>query len=88
MAALTDNKFQIRVFAPGEIGPALQALDAVPEQRRRDVPHCLVLLRRQVTFGFDAGVPFGPTARQQTAWMYHGGGLELMREFMADTTAC
>jgi len=28
IAALTDNKFQIRVFAPGEIVPALQALDA------------------------------------------------------------
>jgi len=23
-------------------------------------------------------------ARQQNAWMYHGGGLELMREFMKD----
>jgi len=22
--------------------------------------------------------------RQQNAWMYHGGGLELMREFMKD----
>ena len=29
VAVLTDNKFQIRVFAPGEIVPALQALDAV-----------------------------------------------------------
>jgi TRAP-type mannitol/chloroaromatic compound transport system substrate-binding protein len=35
------------------------------------------------TFAFDTGVPFGLTARQQNAWMSHGGGLQLMRDFMA-----
>src|SRR5690242_5041351 len=29
VAALTDNKFQIRAFAAGEIVPALQVVDAV-----------------------------------------------------------
>src|SRR5437016_9002206 len=29
VAGLTDNKFQVRVFAAGEIVPGLQALDAV-----------------------------------------------------------
>jgi len=33
---------------------------------------------------FDTGVPFGLTARQQTAWLRHGGGMELMRELYAD----
>ncbi len=28
---------------------------------------------------FDTGVPFGLTPRQHNAWMYHGGGIELMR---------
>jgi len=42
---------------------------------------------KDVTFGFDAGVPFGLTARQQNAWMQQGGGLQLMREFMADYNA-
>ncbi len=36
------------------------------------------------TFGFDAGVPFGLTARQQNSWMMQGGGLQLMRDFMAE----
>src|SRR6188474_3758386 len=31
VAAVTDNKFQIQVFAAGEIVPGLQALDAVQE---------------------------------------------------------
>jgi TRAP-type mannitol/chloroaromatic compound transport system substrate-binding protein len=33
------------------------------------------------TFGFDASMPFGTNTRQQNAWLYHGGGLALMREF-------
>jgi TRAP-type mannitol/chloroaromatic compound transport system substrate-binding protein len=36
------------------------------------------------TFAFDTAVPFGMNARQQTAWMIQGGGLELMREFFKD----
>ncbi len=36
------------------------------------------------TFAFACAIPFGMNARQQNAWMYHGGGLELMREFFKD----
>jgi len=85
IAVLTDNKFQVRVFAPGEIVPALQALDAV---QNNTVEMChtasYYFVGKDPTFGFDAGVPFGLTARQQNAWMLQGGGLQLMREFMAD----
>jgi TRAP-type mannitol/chloroaromatic compound transport system substrate-binding protein len=88
LAALTDNKFQVRVFAPGEIVPALQALDAV---QNNTVEMChtasYYFVGKDLTFGFDAGVPFGLTARQQNAWMLQGGGLQLMREFMADYNA-
>ena len=36
------------------------------------------------TFAFDTGVPFGLNTRQHNAWVYYGGGLELMREFYKD----
>src|SRR5439155_18048573 len=36
------------------------------------------------TFAFAASIPFGLNARQQNAWMRHGGGLELMREFFRE----
>ena len=36
------------------------------------------------TFAFDTAVPFGLNTRQHNAWVYHGGGLELMREFYKD----
>ena len=36
------------------------------------------------TFAFCCAVPFGLNARQQNAWMYQGGGLDLMRDFLKD----
>jgi TRAP-type mannitol/chloroaromatic compound transport system substrate-binding protein len=85
VAALTDNKFQIRVFAGGEIVPGLQALDAVQNET---VECChtanYYYIGKDPTFAFDTAVPFGLNARQQDAWMYHGGGMQLMREFFAD----
>ncbi len=84
-AALTDNKFQIRVFPAGEIVPGLQAADAI---QAGTVEAChtasYYYVGKDPTFAFDTAVPFGLNARQQNAWMYHGGGLELMREFFKD----
>ncbi|MFM2008378.1 MAG: TRAP-type mannitol/chloroaromatic compound transport system, periplasmic component, partial [Pseudomonadota bacterium] len=36
------------------------------------------------TFAFDCAVPFGLTARQQTAWFDQGGGRELLRDFFQE----
>jgi TRAP-type mannitol/chloroaromatic compound transport system substrate-binding protein len=81
VAALTDNKFQIRVFAGGEIVPGLQVLDAV-QNGTTECGHSVTYyyVGKDPTLAFDTAVPFGLTARQQNAWMYYGGGLELMRE--------
>ena len=80
----TDGKFQIQPFAAGEIVPGLQALDAT---QNGTVEMCQTALYyywgKDPTFCFGAAVPFGLNARQQTAWFYHGGGNELMNEFMA-----
>ncbi len=80
VAALTDGRFQIRVFAAGEIVPGLQVLDAV----RDGTVECghtasYYYVGKDPTFAFDCSMPFGLNARQQNAWMYAGGGLELMR---------
>jgi TRAP-type mannitol/chloroaromatic compound transport system substrate-binding protein len=82
VAALTDGKFQIRVFAGGEIVPGLQVLDAV-QAGTVEAGHTVsyYYVGKDPTFAFDSAVPFGLNARQQNAWMYYGGGIELMREF-------
>ncbi|MFO1154411.1 MAG: TRAP transporter substrate-binding protein DctP [Rhodospirillales bacterium] len=81
VAALTENKFQIRVFAGGEIVPGLQVLDAVQAgtvESGHSVSYYYV--GKDPTLAFDTAVPFGLTTRMQNAWMYYGGGLDIMRE--------
>jgi TRAP-type mannitol/chloroaromatic compound transport system substrate-binding protein len=78
---MTDGRFEIRVFAAGEIVPALQVLDAV----QNATVECgqtagYYYIGKNPAFAFDTALPFGLNARQQNAWMYYGGGLELMRE--------
>ncbi len=85
VAELTDGKFQIRVFAGGEIVPGLQVLDAV-QQGTVECGHSVsyYYVGKDPTFAFEAAMPFGLNARQNNAWLYHGGGLELVREFYKD----
>jgi TRAP-type mannitol/chloroaromatic compound transport system substrate-binding protein len=85
VAAATDGKFQIRVFASGEIVPGLKVLDAV-QDGTVECGHtaCYYYVGKDPTFAFDTALPFGLNARQQNAWMYYGGGLELMREFFRE----
>jgi TRAP-type mannitol/chloroaromatic compound transport system substrate-binding protein len=88
VAAATDNKFQIRVFAAGEIVPGLQVVDAV-QAGTVECGHTAnyYYVGKDPTFAFDTAIPFGLNGRQQNAWMYHGGGIELMREFFKDYNA-
>src|SRR6266481_6084301 len=69
IAEATDNKFQIQVFAAGEIVPGLQAADAVTNGT---VEMChtasYYYVGKDPTFAFGAAVPFGLNSRMQNAW--------------------
>lgn len=82
VAALTNGKFQIRVFAGGELVPGLQVLDAV-QNGTVECGHSAsyYYVGKDMAFAFDCALPFGLNARQQNSWMYAGGGLQLMRDF-------
>jgi TRAP-type mannitol/chloroaromatic compound transport system substrate-binding protein len=82
---LTEGRFRIRPYAAGELVPALQVLDAA-QQGTVQVGHSAgyYYTGKNEALAFDTGVPFGLTSRQQTAWLYEGGGGELMRELYAD----
>ncbi|MCC7046920.1 MAG: TRAP transporter substrate-binding protein [Alphaproteobacteria bacterium] len=85
VAAATDNKFQIQVFAAGEIVPGLQVLDAVQNgtvECGHTAPYYYV--GKDPTFAFATAIPFGLNTRGQNAWMYFGGGRELINEFYKD----
>ena len=77
---MTDQRFQIRVFAPGEIVPALQVLDAVQAGTiEMGGSAGSVFFGKNPAFGFDTGLPFGMNSRQHASWLLYGGGTELIR---------
>lgn len=85
VAAATDNKFEIRVFAAGEIVPGLQVLEAV-QNSTVEMGHTAsyYYFGKDPAFAFDAAVPFGLNARQMDAWMTDGNGTKLTREFFSN----
>ncbi len=85
VGALTGGAFEIRPYQGGELVPALEVLEAVQNQSV-EMGHTAsyYYIGRNAALAFDSTVPFGLTARQQNAWLYHGGGLDLVHELLAD----
>ena len=81
---VSGNSFEINYFEPGALVPALEIFDAVSSGG---------IDAGYATPGFWAGkvaslqlfasVPFGPASSEYMAWMYYGGGRELMDELYA-----
>jgi len=82
VAEMTDNKFQIQVFAAGELVPGLQALDAT-SNGTVEMSHTVsyYYVGKDPTFAVFASVPFGLNTRMQNSWLDQGGGNELANEF-------
>jgi TRAP-type mannitol/chloroaromatic compound transport system substrate-binding protein len=82
VAAATGGKFQIQVFAGGEIVPAFGVVDAVQNatvQMAHTAPY--YFWGKDPAFALDTAVPFSLNARQTNAWQIFGGGIEMFREF-------
>jgi TRAP-type mannitol/chloroaromatic compound transport system substrate-binding protein len=80
----TDGNFTIDVFAAGEIVPAPQAADAV-SAGTVEMCHtaCYYFWGKDPTFALATAVPFSLNVRQMNAWLYYGGGNDLLNEFFA-----
>ena len=85
VAAMTGGRFQITPRAAGELAPGLQVLDVV-EQGAVPIGHTAsyYYVGKTPIAAFGTAMPFGLTARQQNAWLYEGGGLELLQQVYAD----
>ena len=84
IAEITDNKFQIQVFAAGEIVPGLQVLDAVQNGTVEMGNTALYYYwGKDPAFTYGTALPFGLNARQMNSWFRFGGGHELMNELLA-----
>ncbi|MFL5337742.1 MAG: TRAP transporter substrate-binding protein, partial [Geminicoccaceae bacterium] len=82
VADMTDNKWQIQVFASGEIVPGLQAADAVTNGT---VEMChtasYYFWGKDPCFALGTDVCWAMNSRLRNSWMWQGGGMDLMNEF-------
>ena len=78
---LSDQKFQISVYGPGEIVPAFQVFDAVANNTvEMGNSASYYYIGKDLAFAFGTAVPFGLNTRQMNAWLAYGGGLEMLNE--------
>lgn len=82
---MSGGTFDIRPYPGGELTNALEVLDSV-QLGAVEVGQTAsyYYIGKNPALAFDCCVPFGMTARQQTAWLHEGGGLELTRACFAD----
>ncbi|MDJ0797231.1 MAG: TRAP transporter substrate-binding protein [Calothrix sp. MO_167.B12] len=82
---MTGGRFTIKPYAGGELTPALQVLDAV-RQGKVQCGHTAsyYYIGKSPALAFATSVPFGLSAQQQNAWLYHGGGLELIQKLYGE----
>ena len=80
----SNGRYKIRVYAGNELVHPLKCLDAVQEGTA-DLYHSAEYYYKGKTpaLAFYAAVPFGFTANEMDAWLYHGGGQQLWDELSA-----
>ncbi|REK40231.1 MAG: ABC transporter substrate-binding protein [Actinobacteria bacterium] len=81
VTAMTGGKFTITARAAGELVPGLEVLQSV-QAGSVSAGHTASYYYRGLgeVLAFGTAVPFGLTDRQQNAWLYDGGGLEMLQE--------
>ncbi len=81
----TEGRIEVKLYAAGELVPAFESFDAV-SLGSADMYHAAEYYwqGRSKAFNFFATVPFGLTASEVDAWIYHSGGQELWDELSAD----
>lgn len=88
VSELTGGNFVITAFPAGGIAPPLEILDTI-QAGTAECGHTAgyYYTSKNPAFAFATSVPFGLSPNQHLAWMYGGGGLDLMREVYADYSA-
>src|SRR5258705_3573126 len=84
ITALSGGRLQVKVFAAGQLVGAFESFDAV-SSGLADMYHAseITWAGRSAAFSYFCNVPFGITAPEINAWVYHGGGQALWDELSA-----
>ncbi|HHO67882.1 MAG TPA: TRAP transporter substrate-binding protein [Gammaproteobacteria bacterium] len=81
---LSGGRIQVKVYGAKELVPAFGVFDAV-SRGVAELGHGSAYYWKGngEALQFFAAVPFGLTAQEMNAWLYHGGGMELWEEAYA-----
>ncbi|HHC08985.1 MAG TPA: ABC transporter substrate-binding protein [Actinobacteria bacterium] len=84
VGVLSGGKFTI---TPREAGELVGGLEVLPSVQEGGVPvghtASYYYIGKSPVTAFGTALPFGLTYRQQNAWLYEGGGLEMLQELYA-----
>ena len=84
VADMSGGKFQIQLFAAGEIVPGTAVHDAVKDGTvETGFTNSAFYFGKEPTYCIDSAIPFGMNSRQIKAWYRHGNGAKLMGDFLA-----
>ena len=78
---MSGGRLEVKVYGAGELVPAFEIFDAV-SRGTAEMGHgaSYYWKGKSEAAQFFSAVPFGLTAQEMNAWLYHGGGMELWQE--------
>lgn len=84
IAALTDGRMEVRLYAGGELVPPFESFDAV-RNGIAEMSHgaAYYWVAKHKSAPFFCTVPGGLTQQEHMGWIYHGGGQQLWDELYA-----
>ncbi|TBR41945.1 TRAP transporter substrate-binding protein [Marinomonas agarivorans] len=84
ITTMSGGRIKVTVYGAGELVPPLEVFDAVSRGTAELGHGAAYYWKGKVPAAqFFTSVPFGLTAQEMNAWIYHGGGLELWEEVYA-----
>jgi TRAP-type mannitol/chloroaromatic compound transport system substrate-binding protein len=85
VSEMTDGAFQIQMFGPGELVPALQVMDAVGAGNVEcGYTSAYYYLGKDPSLAIITCLPFGLSSRQHWSWLTHGEGRALYADVFRD----
>ncbi len=81
ISEMTGGEISVKVYGAKELVPAFEAFDAV-SRGTAEMGHAAAYYwkGKHPATQFFVSVPFGFTAQEVNAWLYHGGGMDLWKE--------
>ena len=84
LGEMSGGRLTVKVYGAGELVPAFEVFDAV-SRGTAQMGHATSYywIGKVAAAPFFSSVPFGMTAHELNAWIYHGGGQDLWHEVYA-----